>query len=44
MAASLYIVAEGEDPDFDIFVNGHALARKEDALERLAERLHVAVS
>ena len=42
MAASLYIVVEGEDPGFDIFVNGHALARNEDALERLAERLRVA--
>ena len=41
MAASLYIVVEGEDPGFDIFVNGHALARNEDALERLAERLTV---
>jgi hypothetical protein len=41
MAASLYIVVEGEDPGFDIFVNGHALARNEDALERLAETLHV---
>jgi hypothetical protein len=41
MAASLYIVVEGEDPGFDIFVNGHALARNEDALERLAERLGV---
>jgi hypothetical protein len=39
MAASLYIVVEGEDPGFDIFVNGHALARNEDALERLAVRL-----
>jgi hypothetical protein len=39
MATSLYIVVEGEDPGFDIFVNGHALARNEDALERLAERL-----
>jgi hypothetical protein len=42
MAASLYIVVEGEDPGFDIFVNGHALARNEDALERLAESLRVA--
>src|SRR3569833_4030732 len=42
MAASLYIVVEGEDPGFDIFVNGHALARNEDALERLAESLGVA--
>jgi hypothetical protein len=41
MAASLYIVVEGEDPGFDTFVNGHALARNEDALERLAERLNV---
>jgi hypothetical protein len=41
MAASLFIVVEGEDPGFDIFVNGHALARNEDALERLAGRLHV---
>jgi len=41
MAASLYIVVEGEDPGFDIFVNGHALARNEDALGRLAERLHM---
>jgi len=37
----MYIVVEGEDPGFDIFVNGHALARNEDALERLAERLKV---
>jgi len=42
MSASLYIVVEGEDPGFDIFVNGHALARNEDALERLAESLGVA--
>ena len=41
MAASLYIVVEGDDPQFDIFVNGQALARNEDALERLAERLNV---
>lgn len=41
MAASLYIVVEGEDPGFDTFVNGHALARNEDALERLAGRLNV---
>ena len=37
----MYIVVEGDDPEFDIFVNGQALARNEDALERLAERLHV---
>jgi hypothetical protein len=41
MAASLYIVVEGEDPGFDTFVNGRGLARNEDALESLAERLHV---
>jgi hypothetical protein len=41
MAASLYIVVEGEDPGFDTFVNGHSLARNEDALERLAGRLNV---
>jgi hypothetical protein len=41
MAASFYIVVEGEDPGFDIFVNGQALARNEDALEKLAERLNV---
>ncbi len=41
MAASLYIVVEGEDPGYDIFVNGQGLARNEDALERLAERLRV---
>jgi hypothetical protein len=42
MAASLYIVVEGEDPGFDIFVNGQALARNEDALEDVAARLKVA--
>ena len=41
MAASLYIVVEGEDPGFDIFVNGQALARNEDALERMAQQLRV---
>jgi hypothetical protein len=41
MAASMYIVVEGEDPEFDIFVNGRSLARNEDALERLALRLGV---
>jgi hypothetical protein len=37
----MYIVVEGEDPGFDIFVTGHALARNEDALERLADKLSV---
>lgn len=41
MAASMYIVVEGEDPGFDIFVNGRALARNEDAIEKLALRLGV---
>ena len=41
MAASMYIVVEGEDPGFDIYVNGRALARNEDALERMAIRLGV---
>jgi len=41
MAASMYIVVEGEDPGYDIFVNGRALARNEDALERLALRLGI---
>jgi hypothetical protein len=41
MSATLYIVVEGEDPGFDIFVNGRALARNEDALEKMAERLGV---
>jgi hypothetical protein len=41
MAASLYIVVEGEDPGFDIFVNGRALARNEEALDRLAAKLNV---
>jgi len=37
----MYIVVEGEDPGFDIYVNGRALARNEDALEKLALRLGV---
>jgi hypothetical protein len=37
----MYIVVEGEDPGYDIFVNGHALARNEDALEKLAGRLNI---
>ena len=37
----MYIVVEGEDPGFDTFVNGRALARNEDALERMAIRLSV---
>ena len=37
----MYIVVEGEDPGFDIFVNGRSLARHEDALEKLALQLGV---
>lgn len=37
----MYIVVQGDDPGFDTFVNGRALARNEDALERLAVRLGV---
>lgn len=37
----MYIVVEGEDPGFDIFVNGQAMARNEDALEKLAGKLNV---
>ena len=32
----MYIVVEGEDPGYNTFVNGRALARHEDALENLA--------
>lgn len=42
MSACFYIVVEGEDPGFDTFVNGHALARNEDELENLATSLRVA--
>jgi hypothetical protein len=41
MAASMYIVVEGEDPGYNIFVNGRMLARHESAVERLSERLGV---
>ncbi len=41
MAASMYIVVEGEDPGFDIYVNGRALARQEASIERLAHTLGV---
>lgn len=37
----MYIVVEGEDPGYDIFVNGRALARHEDALEKVALQLGV---
>jgi len=37
----MYIVVEGEDPGFDIFVNGRSLARHEDAVEKLALQLGV---
>jgi hypothetical protein len=41
MAASMYIVVEGEDPGYNIFVNGRTLARYESAVEALAISLHV---
>ena len=37
----MYIVVEGEDPGFDIYVNGRALARQEAGIERLAHTLRV---
>jgi hypothetical protein len=41
MAASIYIVVEGEDPGYDIYVDGQALARHEGAVEQLARNLNV---
>ena len=41
MSACFYIVVEGEDAGYDIFVNGRALARHEAALEQLARSLGV---
>ena len=37
----MYIVVEGEDPGFNIFVNGRLLARYEGAVEKLALELGV---
>ena len=37
----MYIVVKGEDPGFDIYVNGRALARQEAAIERLAHTLGI---
>lgn len=37
----MYIVVEGEDPGYDIFVNGRALVRHEAAVERLAHAIRV---
>ena len=42
MAAAMYIVVEGEDPGYNIYVNGRMLARHESVLEQLAGRLGVA--
>ena len=42
MSACFYIVVEGEDPGFNTFVNGHALAVHESELEQLARALGVA--
>jgi hypothetical protein len=41
MAASMYIVVEGDDPGYNIFVNGRTLARYESAVEKLALELGV---
>ena len=41
MSACFYIVVEGEDPGYDIFVDGHALARHEGELEQVARELDV---
>ena len=41
MSACFYIVVEGEDPGYDIYVEGHALARYEGELEQLAHSLNV---
>jgi len=41
MAASMYIVVEGDDPGFNIYVNGRVLARYESAVEKLALDLGV---
>jgi len=37
----MYIVVEGEDPGYNIYVNGRMLARHEGAVEQLAMRLGV---
>ena len=41
MSACFYIVVEGEDPGYDIFVDGHALAAHEGELELIARTLDV---
>jgi hypothetical protein len=41
MAASIYIVVEGDDPGYNIYVNGRVLARYESAIEKLALELGV---
>jgi hypothetical protein len=41
MAASMYIVVEGDDPGYNIYVNGRTLARYESAVEKLAMDLGV---
>lgn len=37
----MYIVVEGDDPGFDIYVNGQALARYQDSLEQLSLSLQL---
>jgi hypothetical protein len=41
MAASMYIVVEGEDPGYNTYVNGRMLARYDTAVESLAKQLGV---
>ena len=36
MAASMYIVVEGDDHGYNIYVNGRVIARYESAIEKLA--------
>lgn len=38
---SYYIVLEKDIPNFDVYVNGNALARDSDSLEKLAKKIGV---
>ena len=38
---SYYIVLEKEIPNFDVYVNGNALVKESDTLERLAKKIGV---
>ncbi len=37
----MYIVVQGDDPGYDTYVNGRALAQNEDAVEKLALKIGV---